>query len=105
MEVLDDIKTLKNISLTDTSQDGSLNIYIRRAETAISKYFNNSLDNATIETMYPDAVITYVIEHLNKKGNEGIKQYSQGSRSGIYEGSGLSNDVKSLLPLPHVRMM
>ena len=66
MAVLDDIKTLKNIPIDDISQDGILNIYIRRADTSISKYLNNGLNNASIEANYPDAVIAYVMD-VDKK--------------------------------------
>lgn len=100
MAVLNDVKTLKNIR--DTSRDNEINIYIRRATTLIKAYLNDS--NADIENMYQDACIAYVIEQLNRKGNEAIKQYSQGSESGTYS-SDLSDNVKALLPTPYVRMM
>ena len=98
MAVMDDLKILTNAS------EDILNIYIRRAETAISKYLNNDLDNTAVETNYPDAVIEYVSECIAKKGNEGVKQFTQGSRQGTYT-DGLTEDVKALLPLPFVRMM
>lgn len=101
MAVLDDIKILKRI--TDNNRDGELSIYICRAETLIRNYLNAN-SAADISEMYPDAVICYVMECLNKKGNENLKQFTQGSRSGTYE-SGLSSDVKNLLPVPSARML
>lgn len=97
MPVLDDLKTLTGQS------ENILNIYIRRATTAIRSYLNID-DTADIENTYPDAVIEYVSECLSKKGNEGMKQFVQGSRQGTYE-DGITEDVKALLPLPYVRMM
>ncbi len=102
MAVLDDIKMLKG---WDNSHDGKINIFIRRAVTLIRNYLNlNSNDTTNIETVYQDAVTCYVMEQLQRDGNEGIKQYAQGSRSGTY-GNDLSDNVKALLPVPYVRMM
>lgn len=58
-----------------------------------------------IQETYPDACITYVIEQLGRKGNEGMKQFTQGSRSGTLDNGGLSDDVKSLLPLPSAKLL
>jgi len=107
MAVLEDIKVLKNIA--DTSKDALITLYIRKAGVLITNYLNMkpvvapdiSID---ISTTYPDAVIDYVIICMNKKGNEGVKQFSQGSRSGTYENS-LPDSVKALLPPPFVRML
>lgn len=100
MAVLDDCKVL--LGVTDTSKDAVLNLYIRRANTLINTYLNVS---APVDTSadYPDAVIEYVTECLQRQGNEGVKQYMQGSRQGTYE-TGLSDEVKALLPPPFVRM-
>ena len=104
MAVLDDIKTLLNIS--DTSKDTVLKLYIRRAETAVIKYLNieNETEITNIESTYPDAICQYCIEAINRNGLEGMRQYMQGSRQGMLE-TGLSDMVKSLLPLPYVKMM
>ena len=104
MSVLADLKALKHIADTDNSQDTLLNLKIRMAETAIGKYLNNDLDNATIETTYPDAVLQHVIEALNRLGDEGIKVSQISSVQSTYE-LGISDSVKALLPLPFVRMM
>ena len=108
MAVLDDIKTTQGIATLDTSKDGPINIYIRKAVTLITNYMNFKPVVAPsmavdVSITYPDAVIEYAIISLNKKGNEGVKQYSQGSRSGTYEDS-LPQSVKDLLPAPYVTM-
>ncbi|AGK97631.1 phage head-tail connector protein [Clostridium pasteurianum] len=116
MAVLDDTKTLLGIG--DTSMDGVLNIYIRRAVTKITTYLNiyttqqtytdcwgntTTVDPIDVELTYPDAVIEDTIENFRKRGNEGIKQGSEGPRSQTYDNS-LSDATKSLLPVPFVRM-
>jgi hypothetical protein len=97
MAVIDDLKTLTGQS------DSILNIYIHRANAAIKSYLNVD-DSFDVETNYHDAVIEYVSECIAKKGNEGVKQFTQGSRQGTYT-DGLTEDVKALLPPPFVRMM
>jgi len=98
--ILDDLKTLLN---TDASKDPLLTLYIRKAIALITNYLNSStvLD---IENLYPDAIIEYVTLCYNKRGNEGMKQFSQGSRSGTYE-DGLSNSVIALLPVPYATLL
>jgi hypothetical protein len=99
LPVLNDIKTLKNIS--GTSQDNLLSIYIRRANTAIQRYLNSDIDPST---EYPDAVIQFVLEALNRQGDEGVKQSSVSSVQNTYE-TGISDEVKALLPLPYAKLM
>lgn len=100
--VLNDIKTLQNMDLIDTSKDGVINIYINKSKVLIKNYLHCE-DTVDIEATYPDAIIENVIICLNRKGCENIKQFSQGSHSGTY-GNDLSDSVKFLLPLPNVKM-
>ena len=64
---------------------------------------NTIIAPTNIATTYPDAIIEYVILCFNKRGNEGIKQFSQGSRSGTYDDN-LPQSIKALLPIPYVTM-
>ena len=96
--VLDDIKIV--LGINGAIKDSLLNIYIRKATTLIVSYMNDPLTDVNL---YPDAVIEYVTICINKKGNEGIKQGSQGSRSQTY-GNDLPDSVKALLPPPFARM-
>lgn len=103
MAVIDDVKELKGWQ--DSSHDGVINIYIRRAVTLVREHLNLRPDDPTdIATLYQDAVVCYVMEQFDRKGNEATKQYSQGSESGTY-GSDLSDNVKALLPTPYARIM
>lgn len=118
MAVLDDIKILLDIS--DTTRDSKLNLYIRKAITLITIYLNiptvatTSTDPITgvvttippidVPTTYSDAVIEYVTICMNKRGNEGLKQFGQGGRSGTY-GNDLPDSVIALLPLPYAKLL
>lgn len=95
--VLDEIKILLD---ADASKEPILNLYIRKANTLISNYLKVTVDASGL---YPDAVIEYVLLCYRRKGNEGIKQFSQGSRSGTY-GNDLPDSVKALLPVPSLKM-
>jgi hypothetical protein len=109
MAVLDDIKTVLNIS--DTTKDALLTLYVRKGVTLITAYMNAPDPPVTdpptlptdVTTVYTDALIEYVVLCYHKRGNEGIKQFAQGLRSGTYE-DGLGQGVKDLLPSPFIRM-
>jgi len=93
MAVLSDL----NILLGDN--DAVLTLYIRKAVTSI----NNYLKTEILETDYEDAIIEFVTIAYNKRGNEGMKQFSQGSLSGTYIDD-IPPSVKALLPLPKLLM-
>jgi hypothetical protein len=113
MAVLDDVNDIKTVlGITDTTKDALLTVYIRKGITLITAYMNAPAVPITVPptlpvdvaTAYEDALIEYVTLTYRKKGNEGIKQFSQGSRSGTYE-DGLQQSVKDLLPSPFIRMV
>lgn len=102
MAVLEDVKTELGISGTD--KDAWITLQIRKGTTLIKNYMNDPDNPAVdIEGTYPDALVEYVLLRYRKRGNEGIKQFSQGSRSGTY-GDELSDSVKLLLPMQPIRM-
>jgi hypothetical protein len=109
--LIDDIK----VSLSkesNSSIDNLLTIYIRQGVTRVTNYMNFPdvpiTDPVTppvdVATTYADALIEYVTLCYHKKGNEGVKQASQGSRGVTYV-DGLPDSVKDLLPSPFIRMM
>jgi len=107
--LLDDIKTVLGIS--DFTRDALLAVYIRKGTTLVNAYMNFPDIPVTnpitlpvdVATVYADALIEYVVLSYRKKGIEGLKAYSQGSRSGTYEDT-LQQSVKDLLPSPFIRM-
>ncbi|AKA71971.1 phage head-tail connector protein [Clostridium scatologenes] len=100
--LLADVKTLLKIKPTDTSKDDIINLYLRRGNTLIVRYLNNS--TITDATAYPEALIEYALVCMRRNGNEGIKQATQGNKSVTWEG-GLPDSVKELLPLPYIKLM
>ena len=109
--LLDDIKVILGKE-SDNSIDSLLSIYIRQGVTRVTNYMNFPdvpiTDPVTppldVANTYPDALVEYVLLSYRKKGTEGLKSYSQGSRSGTYD-DGLQQSVKDLLPSPFIRMM
>ena len=109
--LLDDIKVILGKE-SDNSIDNLLTIYIRQGVTRVTNYMNFPdvpiTDPVTppidVSTTYADALIEFVLLAYQKRGNGGIKSFSQGSRSVTYE-SNLPDSVKDLLPSPFIRMM
>jgi len=103
--IKDDIKTELNIATSDVTKDAWIDLQIRKGSTLITNYMNvtPTTPPADIGATYPDALIEYVVLRYRKRGNEGVTQFAQGSRSGTYGGE-LSDSVKLLLPMPPIRM-
>lgn len=106
-EILSDLKTLLEISPIDSSKDGILKLYIRKATTMIKGYLNNdSFSIEYIQANFQDAIIQLTYDGYSVKGEESIKQKTQGSRTLIYKDN-LGMNIKSvvnMLPVPYVKM-
>ena len=91
-----------------------LTILKNRAITVVKNYLNSNYESADIEESFPDAIIELVYNAYSVKGKENVQSESQGSRSVTYKittsfaaGStfAITNSIKTLLPLPSVKMM
>ena len=106
--MIDSIKAL--LSIKDNSQDDLITLYINRAITVIGNYINNKkYDKELIEVEFPEAIIALVENAYkeNTSSTKGIKSKSQGARSITYadeKGFTITDDIKSLLPTPFIRM-
>jgi len=105
--IIDDLKLL--LKLDQDSNVDVLNIYIRRAITFVRNYINDStLEDIFIEANYADAIVMLVYNSYISKGTENVQSMSQGARSITYKndssGFTINSEIKTLLPLPHVRM-
>lgn len=98
MAVIDDLTVL----LPDQST-AILNLYIRKATTAIVTFMNN-ITIVPDATAFPDAVIQFVTECVNKSGNEGLQSFSQGGESGSYTTGIISDATRALLPVPYAKL-
>jgi len=106
MPVIEDLHTL--LGNTDPSIDPVLTVLKNRAITLIKNYLNNSsYDGVYIEANFPDAIVELVCNTYAGKGKENIQSETQGSRSTTYKSSTvvITDSVKTLLPVPSVRMM
>ncbi len=111
MAALDDM----SIIFPTFNNDPLLTLYIRKAVTLITTYLNLDTEPYTytefstgsvitvnpidVSMTYIDAIDDYVTTVVNRKGNEGIKQETQGPRSMTY-GNDLPDSTKALLPAP-----
>lgn len=106
--ILRDVKILLDID--DDSKDNELEIYIRRAVFTIKNYLNtDKFTNEDIKDKFKEAVILLVENAYTEKaqGAKGIKSKSQGARSITYSedmGFTISDNIKSMLPVPYIRM-
>lgn len=108
--MLDDIKAVLGIDVSDDSKDGMLSVYIRRAVSTIEVYLNDDeLTKEDIATKHADVVISIVesayIENTNS--SKGIKTKKQGDRSTTFkdgESFEINDSIRALLPIPYLRM-
>lgn len=105
MNVLDDIREILNIK--DESKDYFLlHIYVRQSKARIKKYLNTPEELDVIESKYSDAIIVDTVETYQNRGISGnVSSKTEGIVSVSFSSHGLSDNVKSLLPRPYVRMM
>lgn len=103
--IIDDVKTVLNIS--DASKDNLLNIYIRKAKTAVINYLNDSTLTAdTVESTYPDALMELTLYYYRTADTQHMTQFQQGSRTETYiNADSIPAFIKALLPVPYARMM
>jgi hypothetical protein len=102
--VLDDLKTLLGIEVTNTSKDSILNLHIRKAVTSIKNYLQTEDD---VQNLYPDAVIELAVFFYLNNVNVNIKEETQGNRAIVYQDNLnlISTKVKALLPIPLIKIM
>lgn len=98
------------LGIIDNSEDDLIDLYIKRAVVIIANYLNHEeYDNVYIMANFEDAIIALVelAYKENTSHHKGIKSQTQGARSVTYvdeKGFVISNEVKSLLPTPFLRM-
>lgn len=69
---------------------------------------NVKVKKTEVETKYSSALLKLICNMIECSKTNNIKQMSQGSKSVTYaktEGFIIGDDIKSLLPLPRVKMM
>lgn len=106
-ELLKDVKTLLEIDMADNSKDSILNLYISRAVTMVKGYLNNEkFSDSYIKDKFKDAVLQLVYDGYSVKGEEAVKQKTQGNRSVTYKDNlGMNiGSVVDLLPLPYAKL-
>lgn len=106
--LVEEIKALSNVDITDSSQDVIIGIYIKRAVICIKNYLNNDkYTKEFIQNEFQEAIVCLVVNMLDKKGKENIKSTTQGSRSVTYTDTtsfSVTDEIANLLPTPSARM-
>ena len=94
------IKMLLGIDVTDHSKDEILNHFINQAAKMVLSYCNvTELSSDHDGTIADLAVCLY----KNKDGI-GYKQMTEGERSITFEGGGIPDFIKAALPLPKIKI-
>jgi Skp family chaperone for outer membrane proteins len=85
-----------------------LTIYRGMATDAIRNYMNVDDDNTTIEQKYESALIQLIGNKIKYDNTDGVKSYIMSKTSVTYgnnNGLSITDDIKSLLPPPFVRLL
>lgn len=101
------IEQIKSIIEVSTEEEIKLQLYINIATRLIKNYINNDKFNMDyIKKEYEDVIVLIVVNALTLK-NDGIRSITEGDTSISYfddKSFCITNDIKSLLPIPFVKM-
>lgn len=98
--MLEVLKMLLGIDLTDTSKDGILNHFITQALKIALGYCNVT----ELPAEYDDTIADLAAYLYNNRDSAGYKQKVQGERSITFEGGGIPEYIKSALPVPKINV-
>lgn len=111
-KILNKVKALLNIDIEDDSKDFLLDDVLGdQAICIIKKYLNSEESTIEIEGNYEDALVCCIVDLYNnlESKNGSIQSKTQGQRSVSYNTTMLNNElsdrVKSMLPLPRMRLL
>lgn len=98
--MLELMKELLGISVTDTSKDSILNFHLENAQLAIKNYCNIDV----IQTYMNSVVVKLAIFYYKNESLIGVIQSTQGSRSKTLV-DGIPQSIKDCLPPPRIKVM
>lgn len=98
--MLEIVKMLLDIDVTDTSKDSILNHFITQALKVALAYCNV----LELSTEYDDTIADLAVYFYNNRDSVGYRQMAQGERSVTFEGGGIPEYIKSALPLPKIKV-
>ncbi|MCB2297043.1 phage head-tail connector protein [Clostridium tagluense] len=112
MTILETLKMLLNIELTDISKDVILNYMLQNSKIKIVNYlrlkidFSNIDSNAEFEINYFNAIVALAKYDYNNQKTVGVKSYSESKRSVNYRDTSdsIPQEIKAMLPLPSIVM-
>ncbi|MGG1650088.1 phage head-tail connector protein [Paenibacillus sp. NRS-1780] len=98
-ELMDLIKRLLGMELTDISKDDILIHYLNKARSNIVGYCNV----ATLPVEYDDAMVDYAVYLYKNRESVGLIIKQEGERSATYE-TGIPASIQLALPLPKIKV-
>ncbi|MCO5385360.1 MAG: phage head-tail connector protein [Desulfosporosinus sp.] len=98
--MLEIVKMLLGIEVSDTSKDGILNHFINQALKTALAYCNVT----ELPPEYDDTIADLAVYFYKNRDSLGYKQQVQGERSITFEGNGIPEFIKSALPLPKIKV-
>jgi hypothetical protein len=103
MDLLNLLKIILEMDITDSSKDNLLNFYISKSKNAIKNYCVLTEDEYLAANLNNPTAELAMFFYKNKK-NSGLKNKSEGSRSFSYTESAIPTDIKETLPVPKVKL-
>ena len=98
--MLEIVKMLLEIGVSDTAKDGILNHFINQA-------FKVALAYCNVTEFLPeqdDTIADLAVYFYKNRDSLGYKQQVQGERSVTFEGGGIPEFIKLALPLPKIKV-
>lgn len=98
--MLELIKLLLNIEPYDISKDDLLNHFFKQASRIALAYCNVT----ELSPEHDDTIAELAVYFYKNRDSLGYKQQVQGERSVTFEGGGIPEYIKSVLPLPRIKV-
>lgn len=102
--MLELLKELLGIDITDNTKDTTLNFYIDKSKSSIQTYKNYTMTEDDFN-LYTNQIIELTIYYYKNKDKVGYKSVSQGSRNISKESLDIPSDIKLSLGLPRIGVL
>jgi len=98
--MLEIMKMLLGIDVSDILKDNILNHYLNKARDIILGYCNVDM----LPVQYDEVVADYAVYLYKNRDSEGMLKKTEGEKSIIYDGA-IPQSIKLALPLPKIKVV